>query len=242
MLRGLGRLLSAIAIATLPGAHALAFEVVPAIQEQAPRLDERNPVPCTQAMEQSETLNGLELFQASASCFREEKQFEGTFLLIVGQIRAMTDVSVVLPLGDADKTAMVELYGLIFHQSAGAGYDELYRDPALAGELFRRLERWTPLFSDDYDPGWNYERKAKSGSYARAANSHKAQRIAQLQHYAALIRRDDYYAASKELDDLQRRNPEGFDAKSRDADRAAELMKVMRRIDREIQAPMSELE
>ncbi len=242
MLTGLSRLVSAIAIAALLWVQALAFEVVPPIQEQDRELEARNPVACTEAMERSETLNGLELFRASKSCFREAKRLEETFLLVVGQIRAMTDVSVLLPLGDADKTAVVELYGLMFSQSAGAGYDELYRDQASTDELFSRLNRWTPLISDAYDPGWNYKRHAKSGPYARAANNQKAQRIEQLQHYAALIRRDDYYAASKELDELQRRNPEGFGAKSHDADRAAELMKLMRQIDQDTQTPMSERE
>ena len=108
----------------------------------------------------------------------------------------------------------------------------------MTNELFRRLDSWNPLFSDGYDPGWNHKGEVEPAAYSRVANIQKARRIVQLKHHASLIRRDDYYAAGKELGELQSRNPDGFAAKSHDAERAAELMRLMRQIDQEIQLPV----
>ncbi len=238
MLATLSRLVSAAAALAAIVSHALAFEVVPAIQPQDPERRSGSPMACAGSAEQSEKLNGLELFQASASCYREQRPFDGTLLLVVAQIRAITDLSTLRALGDTDEVAIAELYGLVLYQSAGAGFDALYRDPALTDELFRRLDAWNPLFSDDYDPGWNHKKEVDPGSYMSAANYHKARRIVQLQHYASLVRRDDYHAAGRELGELRRRNPAGFAAKSHDAARAVELMKLMRQIDQESQFPI----
>jgi hypothetical protein len=200
------------------------------------------PKACAETIERSESLNGLELFQASASCFSEERRFEGTFLLIAGQIRSMTDMSLLSPLGDADEIAMAELYGMIFYQTGGVGNDELYRDPILTQKLFSQLEEWNPSLFDGYDPGWTYKRKAKPDLYEKTAKSHWEHRLAQLQRYTVLIGRDDYYAASKEFVELQKRHPRGFDANSADGHRATELTKVMRQISQEITSPVPRLE
>src|SRR5712671_1546601 len=58
---------------------------------------------CSASMKVSTTLNGVGLIEAASSCFREDKQLEGTFLLLAGQIRSSTDLALLRPVDDADE-------------------------------------------------------------------------------------------------------------------------------------------
>lgn len=197
---------------------------------------------CTRSMSQTRRLNGLAFFQAAATCFREERHLEGTFLLIAGQVRSITDLTLLEPKGEADERARAELYGVIRSRAGGPGYDEFYRDRASTQDLFARLEGWSPAFFGGYDPGWSYEPQANPGAYKQMAQRQATFRIAQLRRYAELIRHDDYYAASRELAELRKRNPRGFRVNTPDALRAAELLRVMKRVDRAILTPIPRLE
>ena len=99
------------------------------------------------------------------------------------------------------------------------------------------MEAWQPAFFDRYDPGWAYKPLAEPAPYEAVAREVKAHRIVQLQGYAQLIRRDDYYEASQELARLQAANPDGFDAESEDGRRAMELTELMWKLGREVETP-----
>ncbi len=203
---------------------------LPAVAAETPAGEESAPLACAEAMDRSTVLNGRTLIAAAASCFRDARHVEGNFLLVAGQVRSMTDMSLLTPAGDADEIAAAELYGLIFFQAGGTGYDEVYRDPLLRQQLFDGLDAWSPALFDGYDPGWRYRSGPAASLYDEMAAYMKATRLAQVRHYAELIQDDAYYAARREFGELQARNPGGLVAGSPDADRADALMSIMREI------------
>ena len=195
------------------------------------------PGACSEAVTQAQRLNGPALFRGASVCFEADRRFDGSFLMLAGQVRAMTDMTLLRPSDDRSEIAAAELYGFIYARAGGAGDDALYRDPAATRRLLERVEAWQPAFFDRYDPGWAYKPLAEAASYEATAREVKAHRIAQLQGYAQLIRRDDYYEASQELARLQAANPDGFDAESEDGRRAMELTELMWKLGREAETP-----
>lgn len=187
-------------------------------------------IPCSTAVERSERLNGPQLFQATMACFKDGNSSDGTFLLIAGQIRSTTDMSLLTAVGDIDEIAQGELYGAIFYRLGGAGDESLLRDSQRSALLFARLESWKPLFYEGYKPGWNYKSSSKTALYDQVALQQMRARLDQLKSYAVLISNDEYYAARQEMSEIQKRNPGGVVAGSADYERMSELSTVTSRI------------
>lgn len=236
------RTVLAVAVITTPLSFVAAADESATLGGRFPGQRSDESITCSRAISESGSWNGWALFQGARACFTEERHFDGNFLLIAGQIRSLTDLFLLLPVGDADEIEAGNLYGLIFYQAGGVGYDQLYRDPALTEKLFDRLGEWKPSFFDGYDPGWRYKQGEKLGAYDEIAAYNSAARVAQLTHYAELIRRDDYFAASQEFAELQQRNPGGFVEGTPDADRADELTGKMHELAQSIAMPTPKLE
>jgi hypothetical protein len=188
-------------------------------------------------MKVSTTLNGVALIEAAGSCFREDKQLEGTFLLLAGQIRSSADLALLRPVDDADERATGELYGLLYFKAGGAGPDQLYRDSSMTRTLFGQLDEWSPSFFDGYNPGWKYKKSSRTDLYEETLRNSKAGRLAQLRHYVSLINDDVYYAASRELAEIQKRNPTGIVTNTPDGERMKQLYEVMQQASRSIRSP-----
>ena len=109
--------------------------------------------PCRRAIEQSAVLNGGQLFEAAEACAREEAADDAVFLMLAGQVRAVTDMSLLEPVSEFEQSAVVELYVALYYKYGGAGPDELFRDAVRATAMFERLGTWRPVFSESYSPG-----------------------------------------------------------------------------------------
>lgn len=138
------------------------------------------------------------------------------------------------PAGEKDKETAGQLWGLIFFQFGGVGGDELHRQAPLRTALMERFAAWEPRLSDTYDPGWQSAIRPTEAKYARAVALMKQHRRAQLETFAKLIMDDRYYAASRELTEIQRRSPRGIITGSADGARSKELQAIMRDVAREI--------
>jgi hypothetical protein len=188
------------------------------------------PSPCSAIVERSAQLSASQLFDAVTPCAGERRPFETTLLLVEGQIRAIADMELLPAKSDADKLVAAQLYGRIFYQTGGAGDRELYRDLILTQKLFERIEVWVPTLPADYDPGWHYAKRPSDSKYAESIQYQKSYRLAQLRWYASLVRNDQYFAAEKELAEIQKRNPRGIVTGSADGARSQELSQTMNRV------------
>ncbi len=168
--------------------------------------DDESPA-CKDAIDNSHLLNAHELWQGAGECGKANDQYHVTLLLLLGQIRAMTDMGMLKPASDEEEIKIGELYGVLYYQAGGSGYDEIYRDTKTSEKLFSELQNWKPKLKDNYDPGWKYKPNINTKKYNQMIDCQRAIRIDKLNWYSGLVRNDEYYAASKELDELRKKNP-----------------------------------
>lgn len=181
---------------------------------------------CTGAVESAARLNAMELFHGAAVCAALSIPVEGNFLLIAGQIRAMTDMSLMRPASEADMQAPAALYGLLFFQVGGPGQEEVYRDPAAKARFFQLLDAWRPGLFPGYDPGWPVGQRPDESSYRSTAAAETARRRRQLVTIGRAFADDEYYALHRQFTELQQRT-RVFEVGTPEAARADELQRRM---------------
>jgi hypothetical protein len=140
-------------------------------------------------------------------CHAAGDNMRTTFLLLAGQIRATTDMLVLEPTDDTQRTKAAELYGVLFYQAGGSGDEELLRSAEQTQRLFDDLRSWSPVLEKSYDPGWSYRKPAQDAEYHKMIECQREARIAKLDWYAGLARNDQYYLANKELQEFRAKNP-----------------------------------
>ena len=166
--------------------------------------DENVSITCDKAITDSHRLNAHELWQGMSECVETDDLYRATFLLLAGQIRAMTDMTMLKPASDEDEIKIGELYGILYYQVGGSGEPEIYRDMTKSKNLFNKLQDWEPEISESYNPSWNYMSNVDVGQYAKMVVCQKAIRINKLNWYAGLIQNDEYYQASKKLNTIRK--------------------------------------
>jgi hypothetical protein len=181
----------------------------------------------------------MALFRAADSCFAAGDHPFATFLLVAGQIRASTDMAILRPVSDVDRDAASSLYGFVFYQAGGAGPDSLYRDPAALDVLLDRIQGWSVVLSEGYDPGWKYKRSKRNDFYAEVFRESKEARLAQLRRYGALLRNEAYYTAHAQFAELMRLHRGTFTQGTPAWAESERLQRLMASAAREI-APVAE--
>ena len=176
--------------------------------------------PCGQAIEQSTLLNGGQLFEAAEACAREEAVDDAVFLLLAGQVRALTDMSLLEPVSEEEQRAVTKLYGALYYKYGGSGPDEFFLDPVRSSAMFERLGRWRPAFREDYSPGWRYQGPVESDRYRAKLVHSMESRLAKLESYRKLLEDDRYYAVHRERQELLDRNNNTIGPDTDAADRA----------------------
>ncbi|MBL4787935.1 MAG: hypothetical protein JKY60_02410 [Kordiimonadaceae bacterium] len=166
-----------------------------------------NSQSCDLALQTAPALNSSQLWQGASDCGKSGNKDGATFLLLAGQVRAMTDMSLLRAATDEDEIKVGDLYGRLYSQTGGSGYDDVYRNPVRSLKLFDRLRHWVPSIDDSYNPGWSYKGKVDGPKYDQIAACQNAVRRQKLSWYANLIQNDDYYAANNALKKLRVANP-----------------------------------
>ncbi|NCT40271.1 MAG: hypothetical protein GW778_01220 [Alphaproteobacteria bacterium] len=163
---------------------------------------------CLEAVNSSQTINAEYLFNSSLTCLKEGKTFEGTYLLNLGQMRSMTDLSFLKPLKEVDQQAAADLYALLYYRFGGPGDYEVYRDEDLYNSLVEKLEAWNPAFDAKYNPGWEYE--ADVNDYEGNLKKFKTIRFKQMREYHLLYSNEEYYKLTQKLNEISRKNNNKF--------------------------------
>jgi hypothetical protein len=162
---------------------------------------------CENAIRLAETLNGAALFAGAASCGQVQRKEDANILVLVGQIRALSDLTILTP-SDEESTARAgELYTQIYYQYGGLGFDEVYRSAASVSALEQRVRAVSITLAPGYNPGWSYRPSSKVDIYDAIVANTREQRLWQMRSMALRLQDDEYYAAHQALAELQRANP-----------------------------------
>lgn len=170
-------------------------------------LAEDSATDCNSAMSVATSLNAYELWRGANSCGKSKDMVRATFLLLAGQIRGLTDIAVLLPASDEDTVKASKLARVFRYQAGGSGDDEVLRDIAQTDHLFDELRNWRPTLDETYDPGWSYTISEDTELYQNMIACQREKRIARLKSYAGLVRNDEYFKASNDLNALRAANP-----------------------------------
>jgi hypothetical protein len=162
---------------------------------------------CSTAVASASDINATAHFQGAASCAREGRQEDTNFLVIVGQIRAIADMTVLTPLDDENEKRVADLYVLLYYNFGDLGFDEFYRMPASVTGLEKRIRGTDLLLTNNYNPGWEYRSSSKTDIYSDVLSSALEQRIWQMRNWALKMQDDEYYELHQALVELLRRNP-----------------------------------
>jgi hypothetical protein len=155
---------------------------------------------CVEAVANVESSNGFVLFLGADSCLREGREQDGAFLSWAGQHRSVIDMLMFDPSAEERERVVAGLERRI----APA---ELYRDEAAAARLIARLRDWRPRLVEGYDPGWARRANPNVENFDFFVGELKPTLVAQLEREVLLMRTDEYYAATTELNEIQRRSP-----------------------------------
>ncbi len=147
------------------------------------------------------------LMAGAQACAQEGRQGDTNFLMIAGQIRALTDLAIFMPLDEENTRKAGQLYMAFYYKFGGLGFDEFYRIPANVSALEARIRGAGLAFTPGYDPGWSYRPSSKTDIYSAILSNVREQRIWQMRNAALDLQNDEYYEAQQALNALQRRNP-----------------------------------
>ncbi len=170
-----------------------------------PRGDAAAASQCVAALASASHINATALFAGSIACAQARRKEDTNFLMIVGQLRATTDMSIFQPLDDENAMRAGQLYAQLFYQFGGLGFDEVYRTPASVDELERRIRNTDLSFTSGYDPGWAYRPSSKTDLYAQVLSNGREHRIWQMRNMALKLQNDAYYEAYRAEEELRRR-------------------------------------
>ena len=188
-------------------------------------------IPCRQAVERRAILNAPQLLRAAEDCASAGEANDSVFLLLAGQVRAMTDMGVLQPQTEVDEMAMGQLYSAIYYRYGGSGSLELHRDVDRFSAIVERLRDWVPSVSDGYDPGWNRKSPVDYDRYGLMLDYSLRERVAKLEWYNNLVQEDRFFEAAKERDEILARNNSRVVAGTDDANRLDELRRITDEID-----------
>lgn len=182
---------------------------------------------CSEQVTRAAALNGFDLFYAVALCGAADQQLEATYLQAVGQVRSMADMASIMPATSSDAARVAELYGFIYAVAGGPGDDAVLRDPVSRQRLFDLIERWAPIYSPEYQPGWNDRRRLDSQAYRSRIAELKTHRLGQLREIAQVYSDDIYFALHRRFQELQRQTGGRYVEGTAEAERSALLQRQM---------------
>ena len=159
---------------------------------------------CESRLALLESANAVALLESALVCDQEGDEFHSSLFLVIGQIRGLTDVTLLQPLDREAEFEAAMVYSAILYQFGGPGHDMVYADPETAENLIDLIVTWEPTFGSDYSPGWDFARGDRQAFYGEVAQEQIAERVYQLRIHAALMADDHYRAMHEEEEQIWR--------------------------------------
>ena len=216
------RLPTIIAIASLAlSPCAFAQTNVATLEDRLKSIDASNlaEADCNLQIASANKANAADLIYGGRLCAAVEKPLEASFLLLVGQLRATSDILLMPPATQADDRSLMPLYGMLYYGGGLNGVDDdVLHDPVRRARLFELLDRWSPFYSPTYDPGWNVRKRPDANLYATTIARAKADLGKNLDRVVRLDSDDQYYALQRQYNELLARIPKSDGLKAGTSD------------------------
>jgi hypothetical protein len=192
---------------------------------------------CALASKNADQLGYDKLVAAAVVCYRADRVVDGTFFLLVSQIRIHTDTELFIPANEGAKTKLSQFFGYYFYKAGGSGPEKLYRSKAKRKKLFSRLRNWKASTSPGYNPGWDYKGTPSNEDVAEVSERRKYNRLQKVVRYATLIANDEYYETKKRSDELAKKHRGQFVYNSPAYKQSAALSKKLGEITKKLKLP-----
>jgi hypothetical protein len=150
---------------------------------------------CAKAKTLTGKMNYEVLLSAVIACEKSGRIEDGTFFLVLSQIRLRVDHELLEPANEIERTKRGQRMNYLFNKAGGPGPEHLYRDTSKSARLFDALHGWNAEMPAGYDPGWKYQSLPVQQALAEAADRHRHNRLEKLKRYSALMQDADYYRA-----------------------------------------------
>jgi len=185
---------------------------------------------CHSQVARANESNAVELIYGGQVCVAVKKPLEASFLLLVGQMRATTDIFLMPPATQADDRSLMPLYGMLYYGGGLNGADDdILHDPQSRTRLFELLDQWSPSFTPTYHPGWSARKRPDAKLYAATIEQAKADLRTQLDRIVILVSDQQYYALRREYNAILARIPKsGLTPGMADYERFSDLQAQMR--------------
>lgn len=172
-------------------------------------------------------LNARQFFDAYVVCSRSGESKNAALMIVLGQIRALSDMTVLTPVDETDQQKIAKLYSDFFYKFGGLGDDELYRNAETVEALISAIQDVSLVYRAGYDPGWKYKGTSKTDIYDQVADYKKRYRVWQIRNFALLLQHDVYYAAYRAVSELPRTLQQG----TPEYDESQLLQKIMHEVE-----------
>jgi hypothetical protein len=205
------RLLPLIALLSFGlSSPAMAQIKVATLDDRVKSLDAKTltTADCLAQIAKASSSNGPGLMYGARLCAVVKKPLESSFLLLAGQLRAMSDILLMPPATQSDDRSLMPLYGALWAGGGMAGIDDdILHDPAERARFFQMLDAWAPAYGPDYDPGWSVRKRPDAAKYAATMAQAKADMRKNLDRVVRLDSDDRYYALQRQYNAILARIP-----------------------------------
>ena len=139
-----------------------------------------------------ERWDGITLLIAANMAMQEQRLEDAAVLYHAGGIRTKIDLKHFPPIRRSGPASMVQSLGV---SVGGKINSQLPRQPKVFQAMLGRLGKWKPLYTDRYDPGWEYEAPPIIHEVQEAFDTAKHERVRDLNGLATLLSHTEYKRA-----------------------------------------------
>jgi hypothetical protein len=207
---------------------ALAIMITPSFAQELP------PTECSSSPASYGEFDANQLFEAFTVCSQSGDHKIAALLIALGQIRAITDMTILAPINEDEAQKVGKLYGTVYYSFGGLGLDEIFRDPDTVSTIVSSIRSANLDFYAGYDPGWSYKASSKTDIYDQVVLSRKSHRIWQIKNYALTMQNDAFYEAHQAHNKLRLENPV-FKVDTPAYEESLRLRKLMKKASAEIE-------
>jgi hypothetical protein len=188
---------------------------------------------CASHIAKAASATGETLIYGAGVCKAVQKPVESSFLFLIGQLRAASDIMLLPPATQAEDQGLMGLYTTLYYgQGVNGADDEVLRNPATRARLFKLLDEWSPDYGPDYNPGWTARKRPDAAKYAATIAEGKAGQRQYLDMVVRMVSDDEYYALHGQYLEVMKRNPDSISPNTADGTLFDDL--VRRKRDRAI--------
>ena len=175
-----------------------------------------------------ERWDGITLLIAANMALQEQRLEDAAVLYYAGRIRTKIDMKHFTPIRKGGSGPAPLVQSLMF-SAGGKINSQLPRQPEVYQAMVKRLAKWEPPYTSDYDPGWEYEAVPNFYDLQEEFKAVKQERVRDLNGLATLLSHTEYKEA------LSMVNSYNTDVtKDQQAKEKLNAVETMKRIEREL--------